>query len=258
MAETIKKSWLQDKDGVKLAPPTTIDNVFTSDGSKRFLNEYQDDMDEIKSEIDSALDNHCIDYYDEIVASGVGIWTYKSLVIDPSLYKDGDVIKLYVDGDITYSAEDQYCIDARANVNGVNWNVINITKQNLENGLSLNRPVPDNCDKIEFRFYYSKETSMSRGTSIFRKVRIENETRANQKIYIKENVNLIRNEDYIKLDTNKLDKSGGTITGDLSVNGTTTIGNATLQYDSTNNCLKFNFNTTSTASTLSLEDEVIV
>lgn len=61
----------------------------------------------------------------------------------------------------------------------------------------------------------------------------------------------------VELDNNKLDKSGGIITGDLSVNGTTTIGNATLQYDSTNNCLKFNFNATSTASALSLEDEVI-
>lgn len=56
---------------------------------------------------------------------------------------------------------------------------------------------------------------------------------------------------------NKFDKSGGAITGDLSVNGTTTIGNAIIQYDSTNNCLNFNFNNISSISTLSLEDEVV-
>lgn len=54
----------------------------------------------------------------------------------------------------------------------------------------------------------------------------------------------------------KLDKSGGTITGDLSVNGNLAVGGVTLQYDNVDNCLKFNFANNS-LSTLSLEDEVI-
>ncbi|MCQ2743514.1 MAG: hypothetical protein MJ230_01780 [bacterium] len=268
--------------------------------------ELNNKINEIKSEIDSTLDNHCIDYYDEIIAYGSGVWVYHSIIIDSTLYKVGDKIRLYIDGDISYQLEeDSYCIEVRTRVNGAQYEVVGQTKARFESGQSLDIVIPDGCEMLEYRFYATRETSMS-AQSTFRKLRFENETRVNQKIYIKENVNLIRNEDYIKLDTNKLDKSGGTITGTLNVTqpsglryigietnssssdrciwfgrtndnsipvvndnfqynpGTDTLkvrniqmGNATLQYDSTNNCLKFNFNNTSTASALSLEDEVI-
>ena len=43
MSEAVKRQWLTDNEGVKVAPYTTIDQIITPDGT-RFENKYEEDI----------------------------------------------------------------------------------------------------------------------------------------------------------------------------------------------------------------------
>lgn len=59
MSETIKKGWLEDKDGNKFAPKTTIDQVLNPDGSK-YKNTVDDRIDGLENDV-----KNDIAYYEE-------------------------------------------------------------------------------------------------------------------------------------------------------------------------------------------------
>ena len=43
MSETVKRQWLTDNEGIKIAPYTTVDQIIMPDGT-RFENQYEKDI----------------------------------------------------------------------------------------------------------------------------------------------------------------------------------------------------------------------
>lgn len=102
MSEAVKRQWLTDNEGVKVAPYTTIDQIIMPDGT-RFENKYEEDTDNT-TQLITRLENK---YEEDIHNTMQLIYSYesetlKAVNIDMKPYK-GKILVLITSGGGLYT-----------------------------------------------------------------------------------------------------------------------------------------------------------
>ena len=102
MSEAVKRQWLTDNEGVKVAPYTTIDQIITPDGT-RFENKYEEDTNNT-TQLITRLENK----YEEDIHNTMQLVysdssdTRKTIYIDMTPYK-GKIVVLITSGGGLYT-----------------------------------------------------------------------------------------------------------------------------------------------------------
>ena len=87
MSEAVKRQWLTDNEGVKVAPYTTIDQIIMPDGT-RFENKYEEDTDNTTQLITNLENKYEEDIHNtmQLIYSDYSE-TYKTVNLDMAPYK---------------------------------------------------------------------------------------------------------------------------------------------------------------------------
>lgn len=88
MSEAVKRQWLTDNEGVKVAPYTTIDQIIMPDGT-RFENKYEEDTNNTTQLITRLENKHEEDIHNtmQLVYSDESYSDRKTVAIDWTPYK---------------------------------------------------------------------------------------------------------------------------------------------------------------------------